>query len=117
MGRIVITSRPANRPPRQGGGPRRPCGAAGGGYGRAKGGSEGPPRRQSHVRPSGILATKNRTPVFGCTASPLLYTLRSRVVNRLCDRPLRRWSIHIRPLPAPPALAPATTLILPSQRS
>src|SRR5690606_34312989 len=38
IGRIVITSRPANRPPRQGGGPRRPCGAAGGGYGRAKGG-------------------------------------------------------------------------------
>src|SRR5690606_30576260 len=54
---------------------------------------------------------------FGYTASPLLYTLRSRVVNRLCDRPLRRWAIHIRPLPAPPALAPATTLILPSQRS
>src|SRR5690606_12432829 len=61
--------------------------------------------------------TKNRTPVFGCTASPLLYTLRSRVVNRSCDRPLRRWSTHILLLPAPPALAPATTLVLPSQRS
>src|SRR5690606_2444274 len=41
-------SRPANRPPRQGGGPRRPCGAAGGGCGRAKGGP-------AWDRPAGLL--------------------------------------------------------------
>src|SRR5690606_21596442 len=46
----------------------------------------GPPRRLASLAPGRHLATKNHTPVFGCTATPLVYQITPRKVNRSHSR-------------------------------